>query len=51
MHEKATAAADIRESVIVIDHDGLILRFDTGAEHTFGYASESARQERSTADA
>ena len=31
---------EIRESVIVIDDAGLILRFDGGAEQTFGYTSQ-----------
>ncbi|GJF09108.1 hypothetical protein NGTWS0302_09370 [Mycolicibacterium cyprinidarum] len=39
-HATVAASSGIRESVIVIDHNGLILRFDAGAEHTFGYASD-----------
>lgn len=30
---------DVRESVIVIDHAGQILRFSDGAEQTFGYSA------------
>ncbi len=32
--------ADVRESVIVIDAAGVILRFSDGAEHTFGYSAD-----------
>lgn len=36
---KPAAAADIHESVIMIDSAGLIRRFDRGAEWTFGYSA------------
>ena len=37
---RAATSPDVRESVIVIDVAGLIVRFSGGAEHTFGYSAD-----------
>lgn len=40
VHANVATSPNLRESVIIIDAAGLILRFDGGAEHTFGYPAD-----------
>ncbi|MGB0963323.1 MAG: EAL domain-containing protein [Mycobacterium sp.] len=40
VHVNGATSPNLRESVIIIDAAGLILRFDGGAEHTFGYPAD-----------